>query len=133
MTTWNKDGGPVAGTGGGKFGASMRWKRPDNARPEFEVYATTIVVWGVGESLHRRRSLHLAMIVANKDGWQWSTTAGGAVRQIQGRSGKAADLASAQAAAVAAARELVGEAASHPRESDQHPPVGPAVWPGLAK
>ena len=125
------DGGPVVGTGGGKFGKPLRWARPENVRPDSEVYMAIIPVGGVGPSVYRRRTLSIDLVVGKtQKGWEWLTRAPGAVRRIQQRAGCEPDLAGAQRAAVAAAREVATEAATHPVESAQHPPVGPVVWPG---
>lgn len=136
MEDGKKDGGPVAGTGGGKFGPPMRWTRPKAAHPDVEMYSTTVLVWGVGASIYRRRSISLDMLVqhASIDGfrayWYWATMANGGVRTIARRSDQAESLAEAKAAALTAAHEIVSEAEKCPLESAHHPPMGPAVWPG---
>lgn len=124
------DGGPVASTGGGKWGSPGRWLRPSNMSADYEGYSAVVLVGGIGPSVHRRRGLMIELLVADKGGWHWLARAPNAVRRIEQRSGQADSLAEAKSAALSAARGIAIEAEGHPRESPQHPPVGPIVWPG---
>lgn len=132
-TTFPNDGGVVAGTGGGKFGAPTRWKRPNNAAPGLIVWTATVMVGGIGDAIRgRRTSVSIDMIVGQlpSGGWLWHVkgSAGGYIEQLTAQA-PYEDVAKTKA--VAAAREIVRSLETRPKESANHPAIGPAVWPGI--
>lgn len=124
----DKDGGPVVGTGGGKFGAPVRWKRPKNAREGAVVWMATVMVGGIGKASYGVRTAAAMDLMAGgvDGGGAWKVYCDG--RTV---TGIASSVAAAQSAAVGAAKALADTLAARPRESEQHPPMGPAVWPGV--
>mgnify|MGYP001584240094 CR=1 FL=1 len=118
------DGGPVEGTGGGSKGAARRWARPKKGVPLFRA---GLLIDGVGRCTARRRSMCLDLVVGevSPGAWAWRASTDCPQGAADGREGS---LASAQAAALAAGRRLVEAAERMPRETADHPAVGPARW-----
>lgn len=127
------DGGVVVGTGGGKFGAPVRWVRPSNAAPNLIVWTATVMVGGIGDARRgHRTSVGIDMIVGQlpTGGWMYHVngSAGGYTEKL---TAQVADEDIAKTRVVEAAREIMHALGTRPKESASHPAIGPAVWPGV--